>query len=238
MELELIKDMNNLTYEEFYNKNKPIFLIKYKTFDKISTFENTRNKLILTEVENNEIIKLYKTNLIIDDSNKLDLKIALYDIMNNIKKDEEFIEYIYIHEKKRDIDKKLFNDLKSEDKLNEIFTNDSLYMTRWNDIFNLHKITVKKYFMNDINILYNYLKKLYFDKLVAKREYKEDLSSFNYVLKEYNDLYIKLNNVYHKDKAMELYIMDFIRNSNYGLDELIGCTEYINKLKSIYDKRN
>lgn len=58
MELELIKDMNNLTYEEFYNKDKPIFLIKYKTFDKISTFENTRNKLILTEVENNEIIKL------------------------------------------------------------------------------------------------------------------------------------------------------------------------------------
>lgn len=217
--MELIKDINKVTYDEFYDEERPIVLIEYSFCHQITVSFRDNCLMEITPIVNENVKEFYR----LDDLFELD------EIYINLVKKHKYLKIIKVNELKSIIQREAFDEY--EDKIR-------LFKLSLNYAFDYKKVylgTFPRYIVEQI--LNSHIDYIY-ETLNTLFKHKNDKGSniwneenLRDVVSEYDSLMKSLDNVYYDDEKLD--VLEYLTLSEFG-DKYNYCKKHIDMIKAEY----
>lgn len=224
--MEAIKDINKVTYDEFYNEERLFALIySYELIKYYSAWKvlaNERNKLPLTFLDNNDI-NIAKVFYKFDDLDEM--KTYITDLVRN----NRFEKGIECYLDKKPLDKEDFENLIKNNSLEKAFILENKSFELFKDIDDYIPLIIEEFFLNSLFDLESKMTKLL--------SWQGDNWSkiFYYIEEEFQMLLAKMNNTYIDDEWISIPI--YMEAGGLGSDYLAKCNKNFEELEELAIKK-
>lgn len=214
--MELIKDINKVTYEEYYDEERPIVLIEYSFCHQITVSFRDNCLMEITPIINENVKEFYR----IDDLSELD------EIYINLVKKHKYLRIIKVNELKSIIQREAFDEY--EDKI-RLSPNHALFYTK-TYLGTFPRYIVEQVIKYTIDYIYETLNILF--------EYKNNRGSniwneenLRDIVLHYDSLMKSLDNVYYEDEKLD--VLEYLTLSEFS-DKYNYCKKHIDIIKAEY----
>lgn len=220
--MELIKDINKVTYDEFYDEERPIVLIEYSLCHRITVSFGDNCLMEITPIVNENVKEFYR----LDGSSELS---ELNEIYNNLFKKHKYLKIVKVNKLKSIIQREAFDEYEDKIRLFKLSLNDTfVYKKVYLGTF--PRYIVEQILNSHIDYIYETLNTLFKHKNdkesnIWNRENLQDIVS------EYDYLMKSLDNVYYDDEKLD--VLEYLTLSEFS-DKYDYCKKHIDMIKAEY----
>lgn len=220
--MELIKDVNKVTYDEFYDEERPIVLIEYSFCHRITVSFGDNYLMEITPIANENVKEFYR----LDGSSELS---ELNEIYNNLFKKHKYLKIVKVNKLKSIIQREAFDEHKDKIRLFKLSPNHALFYTK------AYLGTFPRYIVEQI--INSYIDYIY-ETLNILFKHKNDRGSniwneenLRDIVSEYDYLMKSLDNVYYEDEKLD--VLKYLTLSEFS-DKYNYCKKHIDIIKAEY----
>lgn len=224
--MELIKDINKVTYDEFYDEERLFALLYHYELTKYGSswkvLVNERNKLSLTFLDNNDI-NISKYFYKFDDLDEI------RDYITNLIKYSRLEKGIECYLDKKPLDKEDFENLIKNNSLEKAFILENKSFELFKDIDDYIPLIIEEFFLNSLFDLESKMTKLL--------SWQGDNWSkiFYDIEEEFQMLLAKMNSTYIDDEWISIPI--YMEAGGLGSDYLAKCNKNFGELEELAIKK-
>ena len=217
--MELIKDINKVTYDEFYDEERPIVLIEYSFCHRITVLFGDNYLMEITPIANENVKEFYR----IDDLSQLN------EIYVELVKKHKYLRIFKVNKLKSIIQREAFNEYENKIRLFKLNPSDALFYLK------VYLRTFPRYIVEQV--INSHIEYIY-ETLNTLFKHKNDKGSniwneenLRDVVSEYDSLMKSLDNVYYDDEKLD--VLEYLTLSEFG-DKYNYCEKHIDMIKAEY----